>query len=44
VVTINGKASSPSEDVDIDITAIPYYAWCNRVQGQMKVWLLQTEQ
>ena len=24
----------------IDITAIPYYAWDNRLPGQMRVWIL----
>ena len=23
-----------------DLTAIPYYAWCNRGAGQMSVWVL----
>jgi len=23
-----------------DVTAIPYYAWCNRGAGQMAVWIL----
>ena len=39
VVSISGTASLPAEGKEIDITAIPYYAWCNRGQGQMKVWL-----
>jgi len=39
VVTIHGIASLPDTGEKIDITAIPYYAWCNREQGQMKVWL-----
>jgi len=39
VVTINGTASFPTRGEEIDITAIPYYAWCNRGQGHMKVWL-----
>ncbi|MBA7551855.1 Non-reducing end beta-L-arabinofuranosidase [subsurface metagenome] len=44
VVTINGTASLLIKEEEIDVTAIPYYAWCNREQGQMKVWLpAQTE-
>ena len=39
VVTINGTASLPSTMEKIEITAIPYYAWCNREIGKMKVWL-----
>ena len=39
VVSISGKASLPIKEEVIDITAIPYYAWSNRGQGQMKVWL-----
>jgi DUF1680 family protein len=39
VVCINGKAFIPSKKGEINITAIPYYAWCNREPGQMKVWL-----
>jgi hypothetical protein len=39
VVTINGTASLLIKEEEIDITAIPYYAWCNRGQGHMKVWL-----
>lgn len=39
VVTINGVASLLTEQEEIDVTAIPYHAWCNRGQGHMKVWL-----
>ena len=39
VVIIKGTASLPSKKEGIDITAIPYFAWCNREKGQMKVWL-----
>lgn len=39
LVTINGTASLIVKDEEINITAISYYAWCNREQGQMKVWL-----
>ena len=24
----------------VDVTAIPYYAWCNRGAGKMAVWVL----
>jgi len=44
VVTISGDASLDAKGKKFDITAVPYYAWCNREQGQMKVWLpAQTE-
>jgi DUF1680 family protein len=39
VVIIHSIASGPSKNGNTDITAIPYYAWCNREEGQMKVWL-----
>ena len=39
VVCIKGTASFPGKKEGISITAIPYFAWCNREQGQMKVWL-----
>ncbi|MCP4312494.1 MAG: glycoside hydrolase family 127 protein [Bacteroidetes bacterium] len=39
VVTINGTASLLTSGKEFDFTAIPYYAWSNRGQGQMKVWL-----
>lgn len=39
VVVIKGRATLSQSNKEIDITAIPYYAWCNREQGQMKVWL-----
>ena len=39
VVSIRGAASLLAQKGGIDITAIPYFAWCNREQGQMKVWL-----
>ena len=39
VVSIRGTTSIPAQKGGIDITAIPYFAWCNREQGQMKVWL-----
>jgi hypothetical protein len=39
VVRINGIASLSSGEEKINITAIPYYAWCNREKGRMKVWI-----
>ncbi len=39
VVVIKGRASLRQNNEEINITAIPYYSWCNREQGQMKVWL-----
>jgi hypothetical protein len=39
VVRIKGSASLLAQKDIIEITAIPYFAWCNREQGQMKVWL-----
>ena len=39
VVTIHGKAALGQGNREITITAVPYYAWCNREQGRMKVWL-----
>lgn len=31
----------PPETVDMDVLAIPYYAWGNRGLNQMKVWMLE---
>jgi DUF1680 family protein len=39
VVSIKGTATLPAEGEEIEIMAIPYYAWSNRGQGHMKVWL-----
>jgi len=39
VVIITGKVTIPAPNEEFEITAIPYYAWSNRDQGQMKVWL-----
>jgi DUF1680 family protein len=39
VVSIQGTASIPGNGEQIDIAAIPYFAWSNRGQGQMSVWL-----
>ena len=47
VVTISGEATvvkptadgSGIETIKQNITAIPYYAWANRGQGQMQIWI-----
>lgn len=39
VVVLKGYASLLTIEEEIDVTAIPYYAWCNRAKGHMKVWL-----
>jgi DUF1680 family protein len=39
VMTINGDAVVSGKNEHIKIMAVPYYAWCNREQGEMKVWL-----
>ncbi|MEV6793520.1 beta-L-arabinofuranosidase domain-containing protein [Streptomyces sp. NPDC051320] len=31
--------AAPSTDEPIELTAIPYYAWANRQDGSMRVWL-----
>jgi DUF1680 family protein len=36
---IHGNAIVSGKKENIAITAIPYYAWCNRGQCRMKVWL-----
>jgi len=43
VVRIHGMASVDATKRNVDITAIPYYAWCNRGEGQMRVWLPYSE-
>jgi DUF1680 family protein len=39
VVSIKGFTSFPGNEEEIALSAIPYFAWCNREKGQMKVWL-----
>jgi len=39
VCVIHGKAFVSGKNQEMEIAAIPYYAWCNRDQGRMKVWL-----
>jgi DUF1680 family protein len=31
--------NTPASSQPIEITAIPYYAWCNREPGEMRVWM-----
>jgi DUF1680 family protein len=35
-------SSEPPELVSQQITAIPYYAWCNRDKGEMRVWVYES--
>ena len=42
LVILKGQAVT-QQNRKVDITAIPYYAWCNREQGQMRVWLPYSE-
>ncbi len=42
VVTIQGKAAGEN-DQEIDVRAIPYYAWNNRGKNKMEVWLPYVE-
>ena len=39
VAIIHGKAALGQGNREMTITAVPYYAWCNREPGRMKVWL-----
>ena len=46
IVVVSGKAltlSSDGKSVQHDFVAIPYYAWSNRGEGEMTVWLGRTE-
>jgi hypothetical protein len=47
IVVVTGKALAQSSDgkpVQRDFVAIPYYAWSNRGQGEMAVWLRRSRQ
>jgi hypothetical protein len=47
VVVVTGKAlalRSDGKPVQRDFVAIPYYAWSNRGQGEMAVWLSRSRQ
>ncbi len=39
VTVIKGKATKKSDNTEQEFIAIPYYAWCNRGNGKMAVWL-----
>ena len=50
VLALKAKASAYTQDdagkltaTDIDLTAIPYYAWAHRGRGEMSVWMAQDE-
>jgi DUF1680 family protein len=43
VVEVKGRALSLSDRSKHDFVAIPYYAWANRGQGPMAVWLASEE-
>lgn len=50
VTVVQGQGASTRRDLDgrirrqpVRITAIPYWAWANRGQGEMSVWLPQTD-
>jgi alpha-N-arabinofuranosidase len=43
VVQVKGKAVSLADGTKHDIVMIPYYAWANRGQGPMAVWLANAE-
>jgi hypothetical protein len=34
-----GAGADPAPDDDLDVTAVPYYAWANREADAMRVWL-----
>ena len=38
-VTVLRAKGKDSQQRGVDLTAVPYYAWCNRGPGQMVVWL-----
>ncbi|EEI72309.1 hypothetical protein [Lentilactobacillus hilgardii] len=31
--------AKPADTETVDLTMVPYYAWANRQDGQMRVWL-----
>jgi len=50
VTVLTGKARSVGRDADgdsvgspVDLTMIPYYAWCHRGPNEMQVWIPLTE-
>ena len=38
---LNYDAGGRLAPTDVRLTLIPYYAWCHRGRGLMRVWLLQ---
>ncbi len=36
------RINRPEEENKVELTAIPYYAWCNRTPGAMRVWIPET--
>lgn len=47
VTTLRGKAMRVAADgttTSTPLTAVPYYAWCHRTQGEMLVWLPRTKE
>ena len=34
-----GTEEAPTDGEAVELTAIPYYAWANREDGSMRVWL-----
>ncbi len=37
--TANLRENSQGEERDVELTAVPYYAWANREPGPMQVWM-----
>ena len=43
IVTVTGKAlEAEGKSAQHDLVAIPYFAWSNRGEGEMAVWLRRT--
>ena len=36
---VGSRANADQGSTDVDLAAIPYYAWANREPGPMQVWL-----
>jgi DUF1680 family protein len=39
VTALKAKAFLLTTNEELDVTAVPYFAWCNRQQGKMQVWM-----
>ena len=37
------NVAEPLAEREETLTMIPYYAWCNREEGQMQVWIRETK-